>query len=92
MLFVRCKFRHNEYNNTTPCTHSIHHSFASDTCWRPNKMARFQIFVAQTALCTICRLKSAFHTCTPGIRKLWNKIKLEFCLKKNNIHLKQLSY
>ena len=68
MFFVQYKFGHFEPNNTTLCTHfSIYHSCASDTCRWHKKRRSVKSLRRKLPWCTICCLKSAFHTCTPGM-------------------------
>ena len=72
MLFVRYKFRHIEHNNTTLCTHFSNLSlvtFVDDT----TKWCSVKSLQDKLLRCTICCLKFAFRTCTPGISRWWRK-------------------
>ena len=71
---VLCSVQMSTYwtqQHNTVHTFPIYHSCASDDCRWHNQMARCQMFMAQITL--VDQLKSAFHTCTPDICKLWCK-------------------
>ena len=73
MPFVRHKFQHVEHNTTHTLFQFITRArltLVDDTTkWRSIKSLQRKLHG-----CAICCLKSAFHTCTPGIIYIESKI------------------